>query len=126
MKIEKLCNKCPDGIRGLCCFYNIEIEGFNLILSNQHCPYLNLETMKCKDYEYRTEIYPYCLHGDKMFNNGGLPKGCLYLKGHPEREKNPKIDIRDIVYKLSPKGIMEYNIWNNISNIERFAIKNED
>ena len=82
--------------------------------------------MRCKDYKHRSQINPYCLHGKKMFNNGGLPKGCLYLKDHPELEKNPKIDIREVANKISPQGIMKYNIWNNVSNIERFAIKNED
>lgn len=126
MKMKNLCNKCPDKTRGLCCFYNIEIEGHNLILLNQHCEYLDLKTMLCKDYEHRTKIYPYCLHGDNMFNKGGLPKGCLYLVDHPEREENPKIDIREIINTLKPQNVMEYNIWNNVKNIEQFAIKNKE
>lgn len=124
--IKNLCNNCPDEIRGLCCFYNIIIEGHNVILRNQHCKYLDLETKKCKVYKERFKKQPNCLQRDKMYNTGCLPEGCLYLKDHPEREENPKIDIRKVINKISPKGIAEYNFWNNILNIEQFAIKNED
>ena len=125
MQTKNLCENCPDGVRGFCCFYNVIIEGFNLILSNQHCKYLDTKTMKCKDYENRVKIQPYCLEND-MFNKGALPKGCLYIKGHPEREENPKVDIKEVVYELSTQSIMEYNVWNNVANIEQFALKNED
>lgn len=126
MKEKNICKKCPEGIRGLCCYYNIVIEGYNLILLNQPCKYLDLKTMRCKDFKHRTQINPYCLHGKEMFNKGCLPKGCLYLKDHPEREKNPKIDIHEVIDKLSPQSIMKWNVWNNISNIEKFAIKSDE
>jgi len=124
--MSNLCKKCPDEIRGKCCFYNIELEGFNVILLNQHCKHLNLKTMRCKDYKHRLEINPYCLQGKDMFNTGSLPQGCLYLKDHPEREKNPKIDIREVINNLSPQSIMIYNLLNNVKNIEKFAIKRAD
>jgi len=113
---------------GKCCFYNIELEGYNVILSNQPCKYLDRDTMKCKIYKNRFKINPYCLHSEdeNMFNKGSLPKGCLFLEKHPEREKNPKIDIREIADNLSHQSIMIYNMVNNIEHIEQFAIKRDD
>lgn len=130
MKSKNLCDRCRY-IRGLCCFYNVELKGkddqiFNVILSNQHCKFLDTKTMNCTVYEHRYERQPICLPIEKSYNTGGLPKGCLYLKGHPERESNPKVEIRTIIENLSTKNIMEYNVWNNILDIEQFAIKNKD
>ena len=124
MKIENLCLKCPDQIRGLCCNINIPIEGFNIILENVVCPFFNKETKLCSDYKNREEIAPWCLNGKEKFNKGALPKECLYLKGHSERELNPKIKIRDILHRLSQqrqqKLVYIYNILNNIP-FEKYA-----
>ena len=126
MNQKNLCKDCPKEVKGKCCFYNIELEGYNIILRNQPCKYLNLKTMECSDYEHRLQINPYCHHSGDMYNFGGLPKGCLYLKDHPELEENPKIDISEVINKITPQSIMEYNVWNNVANIERFAIKRKD
>lgn len=79
---------------------------------------LDPETQFCKDYKNRKRYKPWCLHGENMFNKGGLPKGCLYLKGHPEREANPKISIFEVIDNEDPKkvaGIVGvYNQYNNI------------
>jgi len=125
MKSKNLCDKCHY-IRGLCCFYNTILEGYNVILSNQPCKFLDTKTMNCTVYEHRYERQPLCLSIEKSYNTGGLPKGCLYLKGHPEREENPKVEIRQIIENLSRQSIMEYNIWNNVSDIEQFAIRSDD
>lgn len=113
--MKDLCLKCPE--RGLCCHINIPIGGFNIVLEHVHCPFLDPETKLCSDYENRTKIAPWCLHGNGMFGKGGLPKECLYLKDHPELEPNPKVKIRDILPLLSPFRQQElvgiYNILNN-------------
>lgn len=123
-----LCDKCPDGVRGYCCFYNIELEGHNLILLNQPCKFLDIDTMRCTIYEKRKELNPLCLSIDdgSIVDTGSLPKGCLYLKECPELEKNPKVDPREVIDTLSPKSVIEYNIWNNIKNIEEYAIRRKD
>lgn len=118
-----LCDKCPADIKGKCCYFNVQLEGFNVILSEQPCKYLDKKTKLCTIYKKRHTI-PWCMNESNMYEKGGLPKGCLYLKGHPERDINPKIDILEIADRLSPQSILKYNIFNNIKEIERFAIKN--
>jgi len=117
--MENLCKKCPDGIRGLCCCVNVPIGSFNLVMENVPCPFLDLETMFCSDYENRKQLAPWCLHGENMFGKGGLPKGCLHLKDHPEKEPHPKIKIRDILSSLpfyqQQELVAKYNFFNNIN-----------
>lgn len=115
--MEDLCLDCPNEIRGLCCHINVPIAGHNIVLEHVHCPFLDKETKLCSDYENRKQIAPWCLHGEGMFGKGGLPKGCLYLKNHPEKEKKPKVKISYVLSLLpfnkqgSIVGI--YNILNN-------------
>lgn len=124
--MENLCLKCPDSTRGICCNIAFPIGGFNIVLENVVCPYFDKETKLCIDYENRLEIAPWCLNGDEMFNKGGLPKECLYLKGHPERELNPKVKIRSILYLLSPqkqqKLVAIYNALNNTPFMDYIAM----
>lgn len=116
--MEDLCLDCPDQIRGLCCHINIPFGEFNIVLEHVHCPFLDKETKLCSDYENRQQIASWCLHGEGMFGKGGLPRGCLYLKDHPEKEPNPKVKIRDILPLLSfnQQGLIvgKYNILNNV------------
>jgi len=92
--------------------------GFNVILDNVICPFLNKETKLCSDYENRIRIAPWCLNGKDMIGKGGLPKGCLYLKEYSEREPNPKVKIQDVLEQLTPRQqqilVAQYNILNNI------------
>ena len=116
--MEELCEKCPDGVRGMCCHVNIPIGEFNITLENVHCPFLNTETMLCSDYANRKTLAPWCLHGENMFGKGGLPKGCLYLKDCPEKEPHPKQMIKDILPQLPHHKQLElvgkYNFFNNV------------
>jgi uncharacterized cysteine cluster protein YcgN (CxxCxxCC family) len=125
-----LCAVCPDGIRGLCCHIAMPIDGFNVILDHVVCPNLNLETKKCKVYDTRLENH-WCLPDEEMFNKGGLPEGCLYLKEHPE--DNPKISIQKIIeiVPMSPRLHMivaQYNIANNVDFMAytNFTVKNKE
>ena len=49
-----------------------------------------------------------------MFGKGGLPKGCLYLKEHPEKEPNPKVHILDLPFTEQQKLVGLYNVYNNV------------
>jgi len=126
-----LCIKCSKKIRGLCCCINLPINGFNLILENVSCHYLDLSTMKCSVYDNRKKVASWCLKGRKLFGHGALPEGCLYLEDHPEREPNPKRLIKDVLENdnLSQKEQMIlvgiYNTYNNIpfSDYEEYLVK---
>lgn len=80
--------------------------------------FLETKTNKCMVYDNREKIAPWCLKGKDMFNKGGLPEGCLYLKENPELEKIPKVHIKDILKDLPRHEQLEivgkYNHYNNI------------
>ena len=131
INIKNLCLECPDDVRGLCCCINLVIEEYNILLDNVSCPFLDLKTMKCKDYKNRKKNASWCLKGEEIFNKGALPEGCLYLKDHPERENNPKQRITNIIKDLSIKESQHivnlYNLYNNIPfmNYVDYLIKSE-
>lgn len=110
--------ECPDSVRGICCNIAFPIGEFNIILENVVCPFFDKEKKLCSDYENRLKIAPWCLPENQMFGKGGLPKGCLYLKNHPEKEPKPKVKIRDILPQFSPQEqqrlVALYNFLNNI------------
>ena len=112
--MENLCPNCPEGVRGLCCHINIPMDNHNIVLDHVHCPMLDKKTRLCSDFENRKEYAPWCLHGENMFGKGGLPKGCLYLIDHPEREPDPKVQILTLPFKQQQKLVGLYNIYNNI------------
>ena len=84
--MDEKCSKCP--VRGYCCYHSIIINGKNVILTNHPCKYLDLKTMTCTIYPKRREINPDCMNIKEAKENGGLPKGCLYITDG-ERLKNP-------------------------------------
>lgn len=116
--MKNLCIECADGIRGLCCCINVPIGSFNIVMENVSCPFLDKDTMFCSDYEGRKQLAPWCLHGENMFGHGGLPKDCLYLKDHPEKEPKPKVKIRDVLSSLpfyqQQELVAKYNFFNNV------------
>jgi hypothetical protein len=61
-----------------------------------------------------------------MFNVGGLPRECSYLAKHPEKESNPKIDISEIMNKLTPTDIIFYNFMNNHPDIQSIYMKDKE
>ncbi len=102
------CLKCP--VRGACCYLSIPLEGFNVILSNKPCKYLDTKTGLCNTYEERNKV-AYCKQGEDGFGCGGLPRGCLLAKDDiPEFFK---VDAKSIADKLTPQGLMTYNLMNN-------------
>ena len=129
--IKDLCLECPKEIRGLCCCINVIIGKYNIVLDNVCCPFLDLETKRCKDYKNRKKNASWCLKGEEMFNTEALPEGCLYLKDHPERESNPKRKIIDVIDKLPLKEsqiiVNQYNFFNNIPfmNYVNYLVKSE-
>jgi hypothetical protein len=97
-----------------------------VFLPNQTCPLLDKDTKQCTDYEHRFNKVPYCLHGKSMFRKGGLPKGCLYLIGHPEREPNPKVDIREVIGKISCEELTQFMFLNNYTKfLQEIVLKNK-
>ena len=110
--------ECP--VRGRCCFFSVMIEGYNVILDNQPCEFLDLETGLCSDYENRKKNFEYCMNISEIKGRGGLPKGCLYLKEDPTLELHPKENIKDLMNegKISQQGLMMYNLFNNINDIK--------
>jgi len=121
MKNEKnLCLNCNSKLRGRCCFHSWLIEGYNIILDNQHCKFLDTKTMSCKEYKNRKKIYPECATIDEAIGKAGLPMGCLYLKDKMHLEPHPKVNVKDVAKHLSMNGLMFYNFLNNISDFESF------
>jgi len=128
MKEENLCLTCPIEIRGKCCFFScllVDVNGnkYNVILDNQYCEFLDLKTGLCSDYENRKKNFKHCLDISELRNKGSLPKECPYLIRDPTLEKNPKVNIKDIVHKLTSESIMMYNILNNINDIKKIYKK---
>lgn len=107
--MKNLCLQCPREIRGLCCHISIPLEGFNVILDHVACPLL--KNGKCTNYKQRVNV-PYCIHNEKIYDYDCLPEGCLYLKG--KKPKNPKVQIKSIIDKVSVRSIGMYNLYNNI------------
>jgi len=122
---EELCKKCPVDIKGYCCFLNVRLGDYNIILENQPCPHLDLKTKECTVYDRRKELAPHCLDAEKTIGMGGLPKGCLYLKGHEKEEPHPKVFIKSIVHKLAKEHIGFFNLVNNIP-FEKFVAYPEE
>jgi uncharacterized cysteine cluster protein YcgN (CxxCxxCC family) len=110
MTEENLCMKCP--VRGACCYLSIDLEGFNVILSEKPCEHLDAKTGLCTTYEDRLKV-PWCKEGEAIHGCGGLPKGCLLAK----EGENLKVPATSIAHKLTPEGLMKYNLMNNIPNI---------
>ena len=150
---DEFCLDCPDEVRGRCCHMGGKIGIFsdmiekemnvrfpfsnrtkntNLCLEHVICPNLNPETKLCTIYETRLKEAHWCISGDKLFGNGALPEGCLYLKEHPEREPYPKMNFKKIKIKLrhnEKAALVELiNMFNNIPFLEytkTVTMKNE-
>jgi uncharacterized cysteine cluster protein YcgN (CxxCxxCC family) len=109
------CSGCP--VQGKCCHINMKFMDFNITLDHVFCPYLDLETGLCKDYDHRQEHF-WCLPMEQLKNTGALPEECLYLKKNPSLEENPRIsifkalEVVDEAFKNQLLG--QYNICNNI------------
>lgn len=117
---RELCSDCPEDIKGYCCYLNVRLGDYNVILENQPCPFLDLKTKLCTVYGEREEKAPHCLEVEMTIGKGGLPKGCLYLKGNEHREPYPKVLIKSIIDKLLPEHIGIFNMVNNIP-FEKFV-----
>ena len=117
---EKICGECPTGVRGYCCYLNAVLGGHNVILENQPCPNLNMVTKLCGVFDNRAEMAPHCHNAEDVIGKGGLPKGCLYLKGREHLEPHPKVFIKDVIDDLKPIHIGIFNTVNNIP-FEAFA-----
>lgn len=116
-KRKNLCLNCP--VRGKCCYYSTLIEGYNIILENQPCSFLDTKTGLCKDYKNRKKNFKFCLDSEKGIGKGAFPKECLYLTNKSHLEPHPKVFIEDVIDDLSYKGVIQYNLFNNISNIRK-------
>lgn len=117
---EKVCKECPDGVRGYCCYLNTILGKHNVILENQPCPYLNLKIKLCSIYDEREKLAPHCFSAKDTIGKGGLPKGCLYLKGKEHLEPYPKVFIKDVIDDMKPLHIGIFNTVNNMK-FEDFA-----
>lgn len=105
--MSKKCLRCK--VRGDCCYVNVEIEGYNIILENVYCPMLDIDTGLCKDYPNRLEN-PWCMRNPEMFEKGCLPRECEYLK-EGNYEKNPKIHLGEILNDHTIPKEKKYRIW---------------
>lgn len=108
MPKNNLCLKCP--VRGKCCYCATIIEGYNIILSNYPCEYLDLETGLCIVYENRKEYIPSCIDTTDNYGKWGYPKECLYI----EVVHHPKMWLSEVKDKLSKKGLKIYDILNDL------------
>ncbi len=98
-------------VRGQCCYFNIEIKGYNVILDNQPCKFLNKKTGLCIDYKNRKKNFKYCTgeENDEMFDVGALPEECLILIKLGRKEARPKIKINKIFHLLKQIHLMLSN-----------------
>ena len=113
------CLKCT--VRGDCCYVNVPIEGYNIILDNVHCPHLNVKTGLCMTYENR-HINPWCLDDSEMFEKGCLPKGCEYLE-EGKSEINPKIHLGEIMNDITIKGDIKQKVWNRFMYFDKIPFE---
>jgi len=122
--MENLCLECP--VKGMCCYFSIQLKGYNIVLSNQACKWLDKNTGLCTDYEHRKEHFKYCYGEDKdeMFDVGALPKECLFLKQLHRKEARPKIRLGKVIHKLTPNDIKIYNEYNTAPNFMEFYENN--
>lgn len=82
---EALCTGC-----GKCCYDKVW-EGDRLLLLTSACPYLEVETNRCRVYPERFEIEPMCLPiGPEIIEMGGLPEDCPYVENFPGY-RGPKV-----------------------------------
>ncbi|KKM72325.1 hypothetical protein LCGC14_1421650 [marine sediment metagenome] len=75
--MENYCNRCPTGLRGICCWYSMYDGTDNFVV--QPCEYLSKKTKRCKDYKNRFKINPNCLTVEQALIEGALPLGCPYV-----------------------------------------------
>ncbi len=115
-------NKCLQcKVRGDCCYVNIPIEGYNVILDNVHCPKLDTKTGLCTTYENR-HVNSWCLDDNEMFEKGCLPKGCEYLKDG-KNEQNPKIHLGDILNNIKIPEDIKKRAWTEFHNFDRMPFE---
>jgi len=110
----------------MCCYFNIELKGYNIVLSEQACKWLDKKTGLCTDYEHRKENFKFCFgeSDNEMFDVGALPKECLYLKKLNKKELRPKIKIGKVIHKLTPNDVSIYNFYNLFPNFQEFYENN--
>ena len=73
---ESLCDGC-----GLCCMEKLEDADTGVIyVTSVACPYLDLETSRCRVYETRTEVHGACvqLTPEAVASFRWLPETCAY------------------------------------------------
>ena len=109
------CLRCK--VRGDCCYVNMPIEGYNLILDNVHCPELDIETGLCTCYNERHK-HPWCLDDSEMFEKGCLPKDCEYLKDG-NIENIPKLHLGDVLNDGSIPNIIKQKIWSEFLHYDK-------
>jgi uncharacterized cysteine cluster protein YcgN (CxxCxxCC family) len=115
---NNLCEKCDEKIRGLCCYYSEFFEGFNLLLTNHPCKFLNPQTHLCNVYHCRREINPNCMGVEEMIISGMIPKECLYVKNNKKYQKRKDTRLIQIPIELSNFGRFQYERLNNESHEE--------
>lgn len=82
---EALCTGC-----GKCCYDKVW-EGDRLLLLTSACPYLEVETNRCRVYPERFEREPMCLPiGPEIIEMEGLPEDCPYVENFPGY-RGPKV-----------------------------------
>jgi len=119
---RNLCKKCPDNIKGLCCHISEVIEGYNIILPNQPCKFLNLETKTCTVHKERFKKNKRCTPIKAAIRDGGYPHGCRYLKHNYNLVKvPPKIHYETVKDNLSTIGKQTFELMN--TSPQKYIIK---
>jgi len=114
------CLKCE--VRGDCCYVNVPIEGYNIILDNVRCPHLDQETGLCTTYETR-HTNSWCLDDSEMFEKGCLPKGCEYLKDPKYKETLPNIHLGDVLNDPSISSNIKQKVWREFHSYDRIPFQ---
>lgn len=115
--IRNKCKKCPDKIRGKCCYYSVWIDNHLIRLYKLPCILLNEKTGRCEKYSRHKNRKKYsCLSIRQMRKLGSLPKGCLYDKEGEAKQEEPFPE------NFPEKLKVRYHAWNNtdLETIKKF------
>jgi len=78
---DAICDGC-----GRCCYEKYDYRG-KIYYSKKPCPYLDLDTNRCKIYRQRSTIHPDCARlTPELVGAAILPEDCPYVKRLREEE----------------------------------------
>ncbi len=117
------CNRCPTGLRGICCWYSMYDGTDNFVV--YPCKFLSKKIKRCKVYKNRFEKNPNCLTVEQALIEGALPLGCPYVMKSDVLPIRPNKTVNIKKMELIKNGIEEgrFRISDGIEWIKGIASK---